>query len=256
MAAISRRGQGGRIYNNTRARVLLRRMCVKPAALTIHFPPKAFASPCTATRPPRALPPPPAAPTHAHAAPMHSPPTSQPILRRRLPLAPAQRHTLPEHFRSPTLRRCTPADCAMHSSPTSQHLPRRRPSPAHAQRHALPEHFRSPTQPRCTPADCAMHSSPSSQPVPAEGLRLPPHSDTPSPSTPAPPRSADARPPTARRIPRRPHNPFLAEGLHPPPHSDTLPFRSASGTKKTAPHSECAMPNVSVDRRAVGHLGW
>ena len=45
MAAISRRGQGGRIYNNTRARVLLRRMCVKPADLTTHSPPKTFARP-------------------------------------------------------------------------------------------------------------------------------------------------------------------------------------------------------------------
>jgi len=65
MAAISRRGQGGRIYNNTRARVLLRRMCVKPADLTTHSPPKTFAHPRTATRPSRALPRPPAAPTHA-----------------------------------------------------------------------------------------------------------------------------------------------------------------------------------------------
>ena len=58
MAAISRRGQGGRIYNNTRARVLLWRMCVKPADLTTHSPPKTFARPRTATRPRRALPPP------------------------------------------------------------------------------------------------------------------------------------------------------------------------------------------------------
>lgn len=66
MAAISRRGQGGRIYNNTRARVLLRRMCVKPADLTTHSPPKVFAyPPRTATRPSRALPLPHATPTHA-----------------------------------------------------------------------------------------------------------------------------------------------------------------------------------------------
>ena len=55
MAAISRRGQAGRIYNNTRARVLLRRMCVKPADLTTHSPPKASSRPRTATRPSRAL---------------------------------------------------------------------------------------------------------------------------------------------------------------------------------------------------------
>ena len=95
MAAISRRGQGGRIYNNTRARVLLRRMCVKPAALTTHSPLKISARPRTATRPPRALPLPHAAPTHARrlrdARPqcaMHSPLPSQPIPRRRPSLAP------------------------------------------------------------------------------------------------------------------------------------------------------------------------
>ena len=65
MAAILRCKQGGRIYNNTRARVLLRRMCVKPADRTTHSPPKTFAHPRTATRPPRALPLPHAAPMHA-----------------------------------------------------------------------------------------------------------------------------------------------------------------------------------------------
>ena len=106
MAAISRRGQGGRIYNNTRARVLLRRMCVKPAALTTHSPPKTFARPRTATRSSRAF-----------------------------------SHSLPALFRSPTQRRRTPAGCAMHSSPTSQHIPHRRPSPAPAAPRCLP--FRS-----------------------------------------------------------------------------------------------------------------
>ena len=145
MAAISRRGQGGRIYNNTRARVLLRRMCVKLADLTTHSPPKTFARPRTATRPPRALPLPHAAPTlphavptHAHAAPMHArrlcdafPADPQHLPRRRLSLAPAQRHARPEHFRSPTQRRCTPtqsrrtpAGCAMHAPQPSQPIPR------------------------------------------------------------------------------------------------------------------------------------
>lgn len=72
MAAISRRGQAGRIYNNTRARVLLRRMCVKPADRTTHSPPKTFARPRTATRPSRALPLPHAAPTLPHAVPTHA----------------------------------------------------------------------------------------------------------------------------------------------------------------------------------------
>ena len=37
-----------------------------------------------------------------------NPPTSPPIPRRRPSLAPAQRHALPEHFRSPAPRRCIP----------------------------------------------------------------------------------------------------------------------------------------------------
>ena len=83
MAAISRRGQGGRIYNNTRARVLLRRMCVKPADLTTHSPPKVFAyPPRTATRPSRALP----LPTQRRRTPagcaMHSPPKTSARPRR------------------------------------------------------------------------------------------------------------------------------------------------------------------------------
>lgn len=124
MAAISRRGQGGRIYNNTRARVLLWRMCVKPADLTTHSPPKTSARPRTATRPSRALPLPHAAPTHARRLRDARPPTAQPIPRRRPPLAPAQRHALPEHFCSPTQPRRTPAGCAMHSPPTAHPIPR------------------------------------------------------------------------------------------------------------------------------------
>ena len=248
MAAISRRWRGGRIYNNTRTRERLRRMCVKPAALTTHSPPKTFARPRTATRPSRTLPLPHAAPTHA----------------RRL-------------------RDARP--------PTAQLTPRRRPSLAPAQRHALPEHFRSPTQRRRTPAGCAMHSPPTSPPLPAEDLRPPPHSNTPFPSTFSLPPLPDAHPQAARCIPRRPHNPFPVEDLLPPPHNDApfpcppatspqprrtpadltthsppktfarprsaslppLPFRF--GHKKTAPHSGCAMPNVSVDRRCGRSFG-
>ena len=136
-----------------------------------------------------------------------NPPTSQPIPRRRPSLAPAQRHALPEHFRSPTQPRRTPSGCAMHSPPTSPPIPRRRPSLAPsifsrpsralppsptqprrtpAQRHALPEHFRSPMQPRRTPAGCAMHAR------------------------------------SAQCIPRCPHNPFPAEDL-PSPRTATRP---------------------------------
>ena len=77
MAAISRRGQGGRIYNNTRTREPLRRKCVKPADRTTHSPPKTCSRPSTATRPSRALPLPPAAPTHARRLRDARPPTAQ-----------------------------------------------------------------------------------------------------------------------------------------------------------------------------------
>ena len=169
MAAISRRGQGGRIYNNTRARVLLRRMCVKPAALTIHFPPKAFASPCTATRPSRALPLPHAVPTHAHAVPTRA---------RRLCDA-------------------FPTALTTHSPPKTSARPRTATRPSRA----LPIATAAPTHAR---------------------------------------RLRDARPLPSPPIPRSATLPLL-------------PFRF--GHKKTAPHSACAMPNVSVDRRCGRSFG-
>ena len=123
MAAISRRGQGGRIYNNTRARVLLRRMCVKPAALTTHSPPKPFARPRTATRPSRALPLAHAAPTHARrlrdAFPAdlttHSPPktSARPRTATRPPRVLPFPHAAPTHARR--LRDAFPADRTTHS---------------------------------------------------------------------------------------------------------------------------------------------
>ena len=154
MAAISRRGQGGRIYNNTRARVLLRRMCVKLADLTTHSPPKTSARPRTTTRPSRAF-----------------------------------SHSLPAHFRSPAPRRCTPADLTTHSPskicshprtttrpspallphprspdahpPTSRPIPRRRPSPAPAAPPCLPLRSASGTKKRHRTVDvrCRMSRS-------------------------------------------------------------------------------------------------
>ena len=123
MAAISRRGQAGRIYNNTRARVLLRRMCVKPAALTIHSPPKTSPRPHTATRPSRALPLAPAAPTHARRLrdafsadrTTHSPP--KPFARPRTATRPRRAlplpHAAPTHARR--LRDAFPAALTTHS---------------------------------------------------------------------------------------------------------------------------------------------
>ena len=235
MAAISRHGQGGRIYNNTRARVLLRRMCVKPANRTTHSPPKAFARPRT-----------------AHALPEHF---FTPSSRRRTP-ADLITHSPPKTFarpRSPDARpqaaRCIPRRPHHPFPPKTFAHPRTatRPSRALPIAHATPTHARRLRD--AFPTDLTTHS-------PAEALRSSPHSDTPSPSTSAPPRnpdtrprSPDARPQAAQRIPRSPHNSLPAAPR-------CLPFRSASGTKKRhrTVHVRCRMFRSTVV--AVGHLGW
>ena len=228
MAAISRHGQGGRIYNNTRARVLLRRMCVKPANRTTHSPPKAFARPRT-----------------AHALPEHF---FTPSSRRRTP-ADLITHSPPKTFarpRSPDARpqaaRCIPR--RPHSPFPAEDLP----SPPHSDTPS-PQHFLTPSPPRRPPAGSAMHSSPTSQSIPRRRPSPPPHSDTLFPSTSARPRSPDARPQAARCTPRSPHNPFPAAPR-------CLSFRSASGTKKRhrTVHVRCRMSRSTVV--AVGHLGW
>lgn len=162
MAAISQRGQGGRIYNNTRTREPLRRKCVKPADLTAHFPSKICSRPRTATRPARAF-----------------------------------SHSLPAHFRSPAPRRCTPADLTTHSPPKAVTRPRTatRPSRALLITHATPTH--------------------------------------------------------ARRL----RYAFPADRTTPSPQRHALPAALRFGHKKTAPHSACAMPNVSVDRRCGRSFG-
>ena len=121
---------GGRIYNNTRARELLRRKCVKPADLTTHSPPKTSARSRTATRTPRTLPLAHAAPTHARrlrdARPQcamhsplplttHSPPktSSRPRTATRPPRALLLPHATPTHARR--LRDAFPADRTTHS---------------------------------------------------------------------------------------------------------------------------------------------
>ena len=234
-------------------------MCVKSAALTTHSPPKTFARPRTATPPSRALPLAHAAPTHARRLRDARPPTAQPIPRRRPPLAPAQRHALAEHFRSPTQPRRTPTDCAMHSPPKTFARPAQRHalaehfrpprSPTHARRlcdafpaedlrsprafsHALPEHFRSPTQPRHTPtqprrtpAGCATHSPQPSQLTPRRRSAPAPAQRHALPEhflTPFPRTSA---PPPRRRTP-------AGCAMHSPPKTFARPLCSASDTKK------------------------
>ena len=251
MAAISRRGQGGRIYNNTRTREPLRRKCVKPAAPTTHSPSKTCSRPRTTTRPARAF---------SHSLPAHfrSPrsadarlPTSQHIPRRRSAPAPAQRRALPEHFLTPSPRRRTPAGCAMHSSPPSQHIPRRRPPLAPAQRRALPGHFLTPFPRTSAPPprdDARPPPSPpiprqKPSPVPAQRHALPAHFRSPTQA--------------ARCILRRPHDPFPAEDLRPSPQrhaaSPSVLLRAQKKRHRTV-DVRCRMSRSTVV--AVGHWGW
>ena len=243
MVAISRRGQGGRIYNNTRARVLLRRKCVNPRRPHKTFPAKSLRPPPHSdtlfpsifSLPSRALPLPHAAPTHT----------------RRL------RHAFPaEDLRSPPLFRfghkkngtaqwmcdAFPADLTTHSPSKTFARPR--------QRHALPEYF-------LTPCPRTSAPPPRTDAFLAEGLRPPPHSDAPFPCPPATspqPRRTPAgcamhSSPTPQHIPHRRPSPALAA-----PRS--LPFRSASGTKKRhrTVDVRCRMSRSTVV--AVGHWGW
>ena len=204
---------------------------------------------------------------------MHSSPPSQPIPRRSPSLAPAQRHALPEHFRSPTQSRRTPAGCAMHAPPTSQHLPRRRlllapAAPTHARRlrdafsadrttHSPPKTFARPrtaTRPsRALPLPHAAPTHarrlrdarpPTSQhisrrrpaPVPAQRRALPEHFLTPFPHT--------STPLAATMHARRPHNPFPTEDLRPSPQrhaaSASVPLRTQkNGTAQWMCDAEC-----------------
>ena len=156
-----------------------------------------------------------------------NPPTAQPIPRRRPSLAPAQRHALPEHFRSPTQPRRTPAGCAMHA--------RRPHNPFPVEDLLPPPHNDAPfpcppatsPQPRRTPADPTIHSHRRPSPAHAQRHALP----EPSCHVPAAPMHA-----------HRPHNPFPAEDLLPPPHSDTLfPSPPATSPQPRRTPAGCAM---------------
>ena len=202
-----------------------------------------------------------------------NPPTSQHIPRRRSAPAPAQRHALPEHFRSPFPRTFAPPRSADARPPTSQHISRRRPSlapfcsasgtkkngtaqwmcdafPADLTTHSPPKTFARPrTATRPSRALPPAHAAPTHtrrphNTFPTEDLLPPPHSDTPFPHTSAPPRSADAHPQAARCIPRRPHNTFPTEDLRPPsqrrPASPSVPLRAQkNGTAQWMCDAEC-----------------
>ena len=176
---------------------------------------------------------------------------------------PRTAQALPEHFRSPTQCRRTPAGCAMHSPPTAQPIPRRRPPLAPAQRHALPEYFRSPTQPRRTPtqsrtapAGCAKHSPPKPFARPRTATRPPrtlplPHA-APTPAR----RLRDASPAEGRRPPRTATRP-----------SPSVPLRAQkNGTAQWMCDAEClGRPSLRsvigvgeprAVRRRCGALAW
>lgn len=109
-----------------------------PADLTTHSPSKTFARPRTTTRPSCTLPLPLAAQTHTRKLRDARPPTTQHsppkiFARPRTATRPprALSHSLPEHFRSSTQRRRTPAGCAMNAHRPHNTFPTegRRPSP-------------------------------------------------------------------------------------------------------------------------------
>ena len=222
MAAISRRGQGGRI--------IIIRVCAS------------YCGECAL-----------------------NPPPSPPIPRRRPSLAPTQRHALPEHFRSPSPPRRTPADLITHSPPktfarprspdarpqAARCIPRRPhspfpaedlPSPPHSDTPS-PQHFLTPSPPRRPPAGSAMHSSPTSQPIPRRRPCSPPHSDTPFPSTSDHPRSADARPRSADARPQAARCTPAALTTHSPLRhaaSPSVPLRAQkNGTAQRVCDAEC-----------------
>ena len=249
MALISRRGQGGRIYNNTRTRERLRRKCVKPADHTtfpaedLLPPPHSDAPfPSTFSLPSRALSLLHAAPTHARQP--HNTFPAEDLRSPRTATRPARAfsHPLPEHFRSPTQPRCTPAGCAMHSSPKAVARPRTATRTARAFPHALPAPTHTRRLHHAFPADLTTHfpskicSHPRTTTRPPRALPLPHAAPTHTR------RLRDARPPTSQHIPRR--------------RSPPLPFCSTSGTKKRhrTVDVRCRMSRSTVV--AVGHWGW
>ena len=188
-------------------------------------------------------------------------------------------------------RKCVkPADLTTHSPPKICS----RPSTATRPARALPLPHAAPTHTRrlrdAFLADLTTHSPPKTVTRPRTATRPPRALPFPHAASTHTRRLHDARPPTSQHIPRRRSAPVPAQRralpahfrslpaptharrqrdafpadptTHSPPktvarpRSDTLPllpFRF--GHKKTAPHSACAMPNVSVDRRCGRSFG-
>lgn len=233
MAAISQRGQGGRI-------IIIRVRASRCGESALNSPPsqpipRRRSAPAPAQR--RALPEPsrhvPAAPTTA---------------RRPHDPFPVEDLLPPRAFSHPLPSTSTPPRSADAHPPTSQHISRRRPSPCPSTFSPPSRTLPLPTQPRRTPADLTTHSSPKAVTRPRTATRS---SRTLSHPLPAPTHT--------RRLRRRTPTDLTT---HSPPKTFARP-RSAAlppppfrfGHKKTAPHSACAMPNVSVDRRCGRSLG-
>ena len=167
MTAISRRGQGGRIYNNTRTREPLRRKCVKPADLTTHSPPKTVTRPRTATRPARALSLPHAAPTHAR-SPDARPHAAPCIPRRPHHPFPTEDRRPPPHGDTPFLHTSAPPRGTDARPQAARCIPRRPHNTFPTEDRRPPPHGDTPfpcppatsPQPRRTPADLTTHSPP------------------------------------------------------------------------------------------------
>ena len=224
-------------------------MCVKPADLTTHSPPKTSARSRTATRPARAF-----------------------------------SHSLPAHFRSPAPRRCTPADLTTHSPSKTFARPRTttRPSRALPPPHAAPTHtrrlrhaflaedLRSPplfrfghkkngtAQWMCDafPADLTTHSPPKTFAHPRTATRPPRALPLPHAAPTHTRRLRDARPPTSRHIPlRRPSPADLT--THSSSKISSPPPLFRFGHKKKRHRTvdvRCRMSRSTVV--AVGHWGW
>ena len=190
-----------------------------------------------------------------------NPQPSQHIPRRRPSLAPAQRHALAEHFRSPTQPRRTPphSDARPQAARCIPHRPHN-PFPAEALRpphtatrpsralplpHAMPTPARRlrdarPQTARCIPRR-RLPLAPAQRHALAEHFRSPPQCQC----TPA-----------AQTHIRRPHNPFPAEDLRPPPHSDTpFPCPPATSPQRRRTPAGCAMhsspPSPPIPRSAA-----
>ena len=223
-------------------------MCVKPAALTTHSPPKTFARPRTATRPSRALP-------LAHAAPTHALRLRDAFPADLTTHSPPKAFARPEHFLTPF-----PSTSALpHATPTHARTATR-PTRPHPLPHAAPTHARRLRDAR---PQCAMHSPLPSQPIPRRRPSLAPHSDTPSQTL----LLAHA----AQMHARRPHDPFPAEELRPSPQrhaaSPSVPLRAQkNGTAQWMCDAEClGRPSLRsvigvgeprAVRRRCGALAW